>query len=407
MSALRSSKPMVKAKRIIPFVVAVAIVLALGSGIYLRVRGESEPAEGQGADGGNVPTPEAAVAAFPTDIANPVQGAEVVLDTLVLSVTGEGQAAADRQALMLAQVAGRVLEVRVRENDVVGPGAVLVVIDPTEYELAVAQAEARLQSAEATYRELTLFDDRMIADPTIREERERSARARSGLAVAEVDLERARIELERTRVKAPFGGRVANVKVVPGQWVRVGDELVTVIDTDPIKIEVQVLEGDVGYLAVGRRARISLTAFPGRDFIGRIETVNPVVDRQTRMAKVTVSVENPRGEILPGMWARVALEARRFPDRLLVPRSAVLERDGRTLVFVLKGDPKGGTAEWRYICPGLENETLVEILPADQCEEQQSLVPGEIVLTDGHYTLIHDAPVRIVEDIREAGGRPR
>ncbi|HEY8468929.1 MAG TPA: efflux RND transporter periplasmic adaptor subunit [Longimicrobiales bacterium] len=398
---------MVTAKRIIPLVVAVAIVLALGSGIYLRVRGEPEPPEGQGAASGNVPTPEAAAAAFPTDVANPVEGAEVVLDTLVLSVTGEGQAAADRQAPMLAQVAGRVLEVRVRENDVVGPGALLVVIDPTEYQLAVTQAEARLQSAEATYRELTLFDDRMIADPAIRAERERSARARSGLAAAEVDLERARIELERTRVKAPFGGRVANVKVVPGQWVRVGDELVTVIDTDPIKIEVQVLEGDVGYLAVGRRARISLTAFPGREFTGRIETVNPLVDRQTRMAKVTVSVDNPRGEILPGMWARVALEARRFPDRLLVPRSAVLERDGRTMVFVLKGDPKGGTAEWRYICPGLENESLVEILPADQCEEQQSLVPGEIVLTDGHYTLIHDAPVRIVEDVREAGGRPR
>ena len=407
MSALRSLEPMVKAKRIVPFAVAAAIILALGSGIYLRVRGEPEPAAGQAVGGVGVPTPEAAAAAFPTDVANPVEGAEVVLDTLVLSVSGEGQAAADRQALILAQVAGRVLEVRVRENDVVGPGALLVVIDPTEYELAVAQAEARLQSAEASYRELTLFDDRMIADSAIRAERERSARARSGLAAAEVDLERARIELERTRVRAPFAGRVANVKVVAGQWVRVGDELVTVVDTDPIKIEVEVLEGDVGYVTVGRRARISLTAFPGRQFTGRIETVNPIVDRQTRTAKVTVSVDNPRGEILPGMWARVSLEARRFPDRLLVPRSAVLERDGRTLVFVLKGDPRGGTAEWRYICPGLANETLVEILPADQCEEQQSLVPGEIVLTNGHYTLTHDAPVRIVENIREAGGRPR
>ncbi|HEX7090445.1 MAG TPA: efflux RND transporter periplasmic adaptor subunit [Longimicrobiales bacterium] len=397
---------MVRAKRIIPLVVAAAIVLALGSGIYLRVRGGPEP-EREGAGGGDVPTPAAAATAFATDVANPVQGAEVVLDTLVLSVTGEGQAAADRHAVMLAQVAGRVLEVRARENDVVGSGAVLVVIDPTEYELAVAQAEARLRSAEAAYRELTLFDDRMIADPTIRAERERTARARSGLAVAEVDLERARIELERTRVKAPFGGRVANVRVVPGQWVRVGDELVTVIDTDPIKIEVQVLEGDVGYLAAGRHARVSLTAFPDRQFTGRIETVNPVVDRQTRMAKVTVSVANPRGEILPGMWAQVALEARRFPDRLLVPRSAILERDGRTMLFVLKGDPKGGTAEWRYVCPGLENETLVEILPADRCEEEQSVAPGEIVLTGGHYTLIHDAPVRIVEDVQEAGGRPR
>src|SRR5690606_35295876 len=241
----------------------------------------------------------------------------------------------------------------------------------------------------------------------VREERDRTARARSGLDAAEVELKQRQLELARTRVQAPFAGRVASVKVVPGQWVRVGDELLTVVDVNPIRIEVQVLEGDVRYLAAGRQAEISLTAFPDQPVVGRIETVNPMVDRQTRMAKVTVSVPNRDGRILPGMWAQVSLEAERFPDRLLVPRSAVLERDHRTMVFVLKGDRRGGTAEWRYVCPGLQNERLVEILPADQCKEEQTLAPGEIVLTGGHYTLIHDAPVRIVENVLEAGGRPQ
>lgn len=398
---------MIKAKRVIPFVVAIAIILALGSGIYLRVRG-GDGSEGDGSGGGAaVPTPAEAASAFATDVANPVQGAEVVRDTLVLYRTGEGQAAADRQAVMLAQVAGRVLEVRVRENQPVGAGTVLLVIDPTEYELAVSEAEAGLRSAEASYRELTLSDDRMITDPAIREERDRAARARSGLDAAEVRLKRAQLELGRTRVEAPFSGRVASVKIVPGQWVRVGDELLTVVDVDPIRLEVQVLEGDVRFLAAGRRADVELTAFPGERVAGRIETINPVVDRQTRMAKVTVSVPNPSGRILPGMWAQVSLEAERFPDRLLVPRSAILERDGRTMLFVLKGDPRGGTAEWRYVCPGLQNDQLVEILPAEECSEQQTVAPGEIVLTGGHYTLIHDAPVRIVQDVQEAGGRPQ
>ena len=99
---------MIKAKRIIPFVVAIAIVLALGSGIYLRVRG-GDGSDGDGSGGGAaVPTPAEAASAFATDVANPVQGAEVVRDTLVLYRTGEGQAAADRQAVLLAQVAGRV-----------------------------------------------------------------------------------------------------------------------------------------------------------------------------------------------------------------------------------------------------------------------------------------------------------
>jgi len=401
---------MSKAKRIIPFVVAIVIVLALGSGVYLRVRGgDTGAADGSGGGGGGaaVPTPAEAASAFATDVANPVQGAKVVRDTLVLYRAGEGQAAADRQAVMLAQVSGRVLEVRVRENQAVDGGAVLLVIDPTEYELAVSEAEAALRSAEASYRELTLADERMITDPAIREERDRAARARSGLDAAEARLKRAQLELARTRVEAPFPGRVASVKVVPGQWVRVGDELLTVVDADPIRIEVQVLEGDVRFLAAGRRADVELTAFPGEPVVGRIETINPVVDRQTRMAKVTVTVPNPSGRILPGMFARVMLEAERFPDRLLVPRSAILERDGRTMLFVLKGDPRGGSAEWRYVCPGLQNDVLVEILPAEQCSEEQTVAPGEIVLTGGHYTLVHDAPVRIVEDVKEAGGRPQ
>src|SRR5690606_5713994 len=250
----RSATQMIRAKRIIPFVVAIAIVLALGSGVYLRLRGGDRGAgDGDGGGGGAaVPTPAAAARAFATDVAIPVQGAEVVRDTLVLYRSGEGQAAADRQAVMLAQVSGRVLEVRVRENQPVGAGAVLLVIDPTEYELAVSEAEAGLRAAEASYRELTLSDDRMIIDPAIREERDRAARARSGLDAAEVRLKRAQIELGRTRVEAPFPGRVASVKIVPGQWVRVGDELLTVVDVDPIRIEVQVLEGDVRFLAVGR-----------------------------------------------------------------------------------------------------------------------------------------------------------
>src|SRR5690606_24478523 len=150
-------------------------------------------------------------------------------------------------------------------------------------------------------------------------------------------------------------------------------------------------------------ARITFAAFPGEEVIGRIETINPLIDRQTRTAKVTVSVPNPAGRILPGMYARVSLEARRFPDRILVPPAAILERDRRTRLFVDDGDERGGLSKGRYVPTGLENETQVEIVANPETDMVQ---PGEIVLTDGHYTLIHDARVRLVDDVRAAGGRP-
>ncbi len=383
-------------RRLFSFGVAILVLAVMGAGVYLRIKGETEEAKVGGSEADR-PVVESA-SAFATDVAIPVEGVAAVRDTLLVSVSAAGQAAAYRQATLRAQVEGQVRRVAVRENDRVAPGGLLLEIDPTQYELNVEKARAAVTSAEAMFRELTLFDDR-IEDATIREERERVARSRSNLDQARVDLRQAELNLERTRIRPGFPGRVASLKVVPGQWVSAGDELLTVVDLDPIKVEVQVLEGEVAFLTPGREARVSFSAFPDTTFTGTIETINPIVDQTTRTAKVTVMVPNPDGRILPGMYARVSLEARRFADRILVPREAILERDRRTMLFVYQD----GRAKWRYVTTGLENEALVEIV---EHAETEMVEPGEVVLTNGHYTLIHDARVRIVDDVRGAGGRP-
>lgn len=388
---------MALSRRVFSVALALLVLAVMGAGVFLRIRAKGAEQEGAGGAGGDRPVVESAEA-FSTEVAIPVEGAPAVRDTLVLSVSAAGEAAAYRQATVRAQVEGQVRRVAVRENARVGAGEPLLEIDPTQYELEVERARAQVTSAEASYREATLFDER-IDDPRVREERERVARAKSGLDQARVALRQAELNLERTRVRAGFAGRAASLKVVPGQWVRQGDELLTVVDLNPIKVEVQVLEGEVAYLAPGRRATISFAAFPDTTFAGTIETINPMVDQGTRTAKVTVTVPNPYGKILPGMYARVSLEARRFPDRILVPRAAILERDRRTMLFVYQD----GRAKWRYVTTGLENEALVEVV---RHPDTEMVEPGEIVLTNGHYTLIHDASVRLVDDVREAGGRP-
>jgi RND family efflux transporter MFP subunit len=329
--------------------------------------------------------------------------AMVVRDTLVISVSAAAEAAASRQAVLRAQVEGRITRLRVQENDAARSGRLLIQIDTTEYAIAVDRARARLATATATYDELTMFDDE-IEDERIRAERARFARAKSGIADAELGVREAELQLQRTRIRAPFAGRVASLRVVEGQQVRLGDELLTVVDLDPLKVEVQVLESEIGLLAEGRGATIAFAAFPGESFSGRIATINPVVERETRTARVTVTIPNPRGRILPGMYARVSLEARKFPDRVMVPRAAILERDRRTMLFVFEGENDIGFAKWRYVTPGMMNDSLVEIVADPQTDMVEA---GEWVLTDGHYTLIHDARVRLVESVRAEGGRPQ
>ena len=377
------------------------LAVVFSAAVYARIRGADEGAA-EGADDAAALVSTSASGTFSTDVAIPVQGRAAVRGALVTSVSASGQAEAWHRAAVVAQVNGRVVSLPVREGAALSAGQTLLALDGAEYQLAVDEAEVALRDAESKYREATLFDDQ-IEDERVRTERAAIHRTRSGLEAAEVRLRRARLDLSRTRLGAPFAGRVASLRIVPGQWVRQGDELMTVVDIDPIRVQVQVLESEIAHLAPGRTASVSFAAFPGEPFTGRIETINPVVESGTRTARVTVLVPNPGGRILPGMYARVSLEARRYDDRVMVPRSAILERDRRTMLFVYEGDERGGLAKWRYVTTGLQNDSVVEIVPS---AETDSVAAGEVVLTEGHYTLIHDARVRLTDDVAAAGGRP-
>jgi RND family efflux transporter MFP subunit len=382
---------MALSRQALGFLTFVIIVGGLGTGMYFRLR--PDPDESDPGESSEDPAvlPEAASQQFATDVPQPVVGAEVVRDTLWITVSAAGQAEAIRRTAVNSRVDGIVKEILVQENRGVPAGGPLLQVDTTEYALALARARADHVSAQARYEEMIFFDDE-ITDPQVRAERARLSRARSGLAQAEVTLEEATLNLEQTSVMAPFPGRVADLRVVEGQHVSPGTELMTIVELDPIKVEVQVLEKEIGYLTEGRRATVTFAAFPGETFNGRVSTINPVVDPEFRTARVTLLLSNPRGRIKPGMYARVSLEAQFYPDRILVPRSAILEKSRREMLFVFED----GRAKWRYVTTGRIGDELVEIIPN---EDTSMVEPGEIVLVDNHFYIQHDATVQLVEAI--------
>ena len=363
-------------------ITTVVILLVGAGGIYFRLtpdEGEVSDAEASGAVDGEVPATSAGQQ-FSTDVPQPVAGSEAMLDTLWVTVKPAGQAAAIREAAVTSRVEGFVTSVPVRESARVSGNQALLQIDTTEYAMEAAKARSELEDKQADYQVMTLGDDG-IEDEAVREQRDRLARVRSGLNQAEVVLRQAELNLDRTTVRAQFGGRVADLLVVPGQWVSAGTELMTIVDLDPIKVEVQVLEREIGLLGAGRKAFVDFTAFPGEIFEGRVETINPRVDPDTHTGRVTVLLANPNGRIKPGMYAQVQIDAQAFADRVLVPRGAILERDGRKIVFVYHPDGARGRAEWRYVTTGRENDFLVEFTRGDE----KFVEPGEIVLVDGHH----------------------
>lgn len=103
------------------------------------------------------------------------------------------------------------------------------------------------------------------------------------------------------------------------------------------------------------------------------------------------------------MYADVELESKRLTDRRLVPARAVIERDGRPLVFLVKG----GRAQWVYINPGRSNNVETEVLP-DSVTGAIPVAIGDQAIIEGHLTLTHDAPVRLVisNSARRGNDRP-
>lgn len=335
---------------------------------------------------------------FATEVPQPVVGAAAVQGTFWVSFDARGVSEAMRQSTLKARTAGVVTAVHVEENQRVGGGAALIQIDTTEYALDVLAKAAAMRKAEVDFLARTLMDEELTEET--RAERTRLARSVTGLEQAEADHRRAVLNLERTTIRAPFAGRIADLKVVTGQYVEQGGDVLTVVGLDPIKVQFQVLGTQIPHLAEGRSASMVFSALPDTTLVGAIATINPLINSETGTGRVTVYLPNPAGRIKPGMYAQGTLQAQNYPDRLFVPRQAVLEKRRRTMLFVFED----GRAKWRYVNIGLQNRDHYELVrdgPEDGWVE-----PGEIVLVDGHYYLPHDAAVRLVDDLAGAGGVP-
>jgi membrane fusion protein, multidrug efflux system len=316
--------------------------------------------------------------------------ADVVRDgDLVLSVVTTGQVRSEGESKLKAEIAGTVSKVLVRPGDRVRTGQPLVQLDRRPFDLAVQEAEATVKEAELKYYDNIGIDSVASGRPPT-EQRRLLAEVRAGLPSARIRLEKAKLDLERASIVSPYDGVVDRVDVADGERVAAGQPITTIVDLDHLRIETAVLEHDLPLIKVGGQAIVSSAAAPDRRTIGLVTAVLPLVDSASRAGRAYVRAPGS-AYLRPGMYADVRLEAQRLPNRRLVPAKAVIERDGRPLVFVVKD----GRAQWTYITPGRTNGIDTEVLP-DSGTGLVPLNPGDEVIVEGHLTLTHDAPVRVV-----------
>ncbi|HEV8195036.1 MAG TPA: efflux RND transporter periplasmic adaptor subunit [Gemmatimonadales bacterium] len=331
-------------------------------------------------------------------LALPVVGQEVRKGDLILSVVTTGQIRSEAVSDLKSETQGTITEVLVRPGDRVKKGQALVQVDPRPLDMAVRDAEARLAQAQLQLLDNTIPDS-IVTGKAITGERLKNAQIRSGLDIQRVALEQRKYERERATITAPFDGVMDDIKVAVGERLSIGQEIGKVVDLDHLRIEASVLEHDLPLIRVGGQAIVTAAAAPDHPVTGVIAAILPIVDSATRAGRAVVRAGGG-GVLRPGMYVDVRIEATRLPDRIIVPARAVIERDGRPLVFVVKD----GRAQWVYIFPGRTNGLDTEVLP-DSTTGQIPLKPGDMVLIEGHLTLTHDAPVRLTPKV-EGNSKP-
>ncbi|MFN9097752.1 MAG: efflux RND transporter periplasmic adaptor subunit [Gemmatimonadaceae bacterium] len=333
-------------------------------------------------------------------VALPVATAEARDGDLILRVTTTGQVRSDALVPLRAEVPGTVAELRLRPGQQVAAGAVLVTFDAYPFDLAVREAQARADEAEQRFLE-SFVPESLVTGRGPTPDQRRALMNRAGVTAARLQLERARYELARATVRSPVAGVVQAVEVAVGEKLSAGQALATVVDTRHLRVEAQLLEHDLPLVRVGGEALVTTAGAPGRAVRGRVDALLPLVDSVARAGRAVVRLTGD-GVLRPGMYADVKLEATRLPNRRLVPARAVIERDGRPLVFVVRD----GRAQWTYIVPGRSNGVDTEVLP-DSSSGEIPVKAGDPVIVDGHLTLTHDAPVRVAVPAARSRDRDR
>ena len=312
-----------------------------------------------------------------------------------------------QRAQLMAKASGPVVERAVQEGARVEEGDLIARLRNREERIALEEARAEFLKARATFQSryvtvpdtLALSGTSGASDTTATGENTSTRRATqaavSGFTAARQAVERAKLNLERTRITAPFSGRVADLTVDEGQYVGQGKEICTLLRDARMKVEVDVLESDLVDVREGATARVHVPALgpeddPAAVFEGTVWAINPQVRPESGTGRVTVSVPNPSRRLVAGLFANVRLETERLSGRLVVPDEAVLVRQGRDLVFVVED----GRAQWTYVTVGARSGDYVEIT--------KGVAPGDTVAVDGHFALAHDAPVQ-VDEVREVG----
>lgn len=317
----------------------------------------------------------------------------VMVETMVLSeggfyeeINSNGRLQAKRKLRLVVALDEELVDVKVRNGDYVVEGQTLAVLCSDKLKRQLEAANLRLMGALLDMEDVLLGQGfRMKDSLVVPDFTWQMAGVRSGYFEAFNHLRSIEREKQKTIISAPFDGVVADLQLNVNEVTKPGDVFCTVIDQAEFLVTFPLMEQELEGLERAMPVKVSPFSRPDMIHTGYVQTVNPVVDKHGQV-ELTAVVKGAPG-LLEGMNVNVNVR-KKVPGQLIVPRLAVMSRDGESVLFKYSH----GMVIWTYINIMYENSTHYSVL-ADQ-NRMASLKPGDTIIISNNFHLAHGSSVK-------------
>ncbi|HET8898998.1 MAG TPA: efflux RND transporter periplasmic adaptor subunit, partial [Rhodanobacteraceae bacterium] len=304
------------------------------------------------------------------------------------SIATIGTVRAAQGADLALDVAGIVDKVLVQSGADVKAGQVLLELRAADDTAALNQARAALALAQVTYERVK----KQLATKTI-------ARATYDNAAADLKVKQANVAqlsavLDKKQLRAPFDGRLGIITVSPGAYLNSGTKVVTLQQLDPVFVDFTLPQKQLEQARIGATVHAHFDGLGGQAFSGQLTAVDPRLDTATRNARVEARFDNPKAEMLPGMFAHLEIDSGKVEQHLTLPLTSIAYNPyGATVYVVEKGAGKDKDGKpidivtQTFVTPGATR--------GDQVAVVKGLKAGDLVVTSGQLKLKNGTPVLI------------
>ncbi len=314
----------------------------------------------------------------------PVEVAQVQQKTLIRTLSAVGTLESSESIIVRPEIAGRIQSINFQEGRPVKQGSVLFQIDDSTYEAEAEQAQANLELSRKNYKRAAELLTKGAG--TARQRDENQAQLRVDEAKAALSL----TMLDKTRIRAPFDGIIGFRQVSIGDYVSPGQDLVNLESIQPLKVKFDVPQTAITAISDGQMIDLTIDAFPGQSFQGKVYAIDPQINQATRSVPVLARIPNEDGQLRPGLFTNVTLSVDRREGALLVPEEAVFSQGGERYVYRVAD----GKAALVAIALGQRKNGMVEIT--------KGLAAGDTVVTAGYQKLRNGAPVMVLDAAKGA-----